>query len=36
MYDSTSDEEHEEAPEIVVAPRIQSCISREENESLLM
>ena len=35
MYDSTSDEEHEEAPETAVVPRIQSCISREESESLL-
>ena len=34
VYDSTSDEEHE-APEIAVAPRIQSCIPREERESLL-
>jgi hypothetical protein len=35
VYDSTSDEEHEEAPETVVGPRIQSCIPREESESLL-
>jgi hypothetical protein len=35
MYDSTSDEEHEESPEIAVGPRIQSCILREESESLL-
>ena len=35
VYDSTSDEEHEEAPETAVGPRIQSCISREESESLL-
>jgi hypothetical protein len=34
-YDSTSDEEHEEAPETMVVPRIQSCILREERESLL-
>jgi hypothetical protein len=35
MYDSTSDEERDEASETSVAPRYQSCISREENESLL-
>jgi hypothetical protein len=35
VYDSTSDEEHGEAPETVEVPRIQSCISREESESLL-
>jgi hypothetical protein len=35
MYDSASDEEHEEASETVVAPRIQSCIPREESESLM-
>jgi hypothetical protein len=35
VYDSASDEAHEEASETVVAPRIQSCISREESESLL-
>jgi hypothetical protein len=35
MYDSTSDDEHEEAPETAVAPRYQSCILREESESLL-
>jgi hypothetical protein len=35
MYDSTSDEEREEASETAVAPRIQSCIPREESESLL-
>jgi hypothetical protein len=35
MYDSTSDEEHEEAPETAMGPRIQSCIPREEGESLL-
>jgi hypothetical protein len=34
-YDLASDEEHEEAPETAVGPRIQSCISREESESLL-
>ena len=34
MYDSASDEEHE-APETAVGPRIQSCILREERESLL-
>ena len=35
MYDSASDEEREEAHETAVAPRIQSCIPREESESLL-
>jgi len=35
MYDSMSDEECEEASETVVAPRYQSCIPREESESLL-
>jgi hypothetical protein len=35
MYDSASDEEREEAPETAVAPRYQSCIPREESESLL-
>jgi hypothetical protein len=35
VYDSTSDEEPEEAPETAVGPRIQSCIPREESESLL-
>jgi hypothetical protein len=35
VYDSTSDEEREEASETAVAPRIQSCIPREESESLL-
>jgi hypothetical protein len=35
VYDSTSDEEREEAHETAVAPRIQSCIPREESESLL-
>jgi hypothetical protein len=35
VYDSMSDEEHEEAPETAVVPRIQSCILREESESLL-
>jgi hypothetical protein len=35
MYDSASDEEREEASETMVAPRIQSCILREESESLL-
>jgi hypothetical protein len=35
VYDSTSDEEHEEAPETAVGPRIQSCILREESESLM-
>jgi hypothetical protein len=34
-YDSTSDEEHEEAPETAMVPRIQFCIMREESESLL-
>jgi hypothetical protein len=33
-YDSMSDEE-QEAPETAVGPRIQSCIPREERESLL-
>jgi hypothetical protein len=33
--DSSSNEEHEEAPETAMVPRIQSCISREESESLL-
>jgi hypothetical protein len=35
VYDSTSDEKREEAPETAVAPRIQSCILKEESESLL-
>jgi hypothetical protein len=35
MYDSTSDEERKEALETAVAPRYQSCIPREESESLL-
>jgi hypothetical protein len=35
VYDSASDEEHEEALETAVVPRIQSCIPREESESLL-
>ena len=35
MYDSTSDEEHGEAPETTMAPRIRSRIPREESESLL-
>jgi hypothetical protein len=35
MYDSASDEEREEASETAVAPRYQSCIPREESESLL-
>jgi hypothetical protein len=35
VYDSSSDEEHEEAPETAEGPRIQSCILREESESLL-
>jgi len=35
MYDSASNEEHEEASKTPVAPRYQSCILREENESLL-
>jgi hypothetical protein len=35
VYDSTSDEEREEAPETAVAPRIQSRIPREEGKSLL-
>ena len=34
-YDSMSDEEREEASETVVALRYQSCIPREESESLL-
>jgi hypothetical protein len=33
-YDSTLDEE-QEAPDTAVGPRIQSCILREERESLL-
>ena len=33
-YDSMSDEEHE-APKTAVGPRIQSCITREERESLM-
>jgi hypothetical protein len=35
MCDSASDEEREEASETAVAPRYQSCIPREESESLL-
>jgi hypothetical protein len=35
MYDSTSDEERQGAYETAVARRIQSCIPREESESLL-
>ena len=35
MYDSASDEEREEDSETAVAPRYQSCVSREESESLL-
>jgi hypothetical protein len=35
MCDSASDEEREEASETAVAPRYQSCILREESESLL-
>jgi hypothetical protein len=35
VYDSTSDEEREEASKTVVVPRIQSFILREESESLL-
>ena len=35
MYDSTLDEGREEAFETAVAPRYQSCILREERESLL-
>jgi hypothetical protein len=35
VYDSASDEEHDEAPDTTVGPRIQSCIPREESESLL-
>jgi hypothetical protein len=35
MYDLVSDEECEEDPETMVAPRIQSFIMREESESLL-
>jgi hypothetical protein len=36
MCDSVSDEEREEASEAMVAPRYQSCIPREDNESLLI
>jgi hypothetical protein len=35
VYDSASDEEREEASETAMALRIQSCIPREESESLL-
>jgi hypothetical protein len=35
MYDSASDEEREEDSETAVAPRFQSCIPREESESLM-
>jgi hypothetical protein len=35
VYDSASNEEREETPETAVAPRIQSCIPREESGSLL-
>jgi hypothetical protein len=35
MDDSASDEEREKAAETAVAPRYQSCILREESESLL-
>jgi hypothetical protein len=35
VYHSTSDEEREEVSETTVAPRFQSCIPREESESLL-
>jgi hypothetical protein len=35
VYDSTSNEKREEAPETAVAPRFQSCILREESKSLL-
>ena len=35
MYDLAWDEEREEASETVVALRYQSCIPREESESLL-
>jgi hypothetical protein len=35
MYDSVSDEEHEKASKTTMAPRIQSCLSREETRSLL-
>jgi hypothetical protein len=35
MCDSTSDEEREEASETAMAPRYQSCILREESESLM-
>jgi hypothetical protein len=35
VYDSTLDEQSEEASETAVVPRIQSCISREESKSLL-
>ena len=35
MYDSASDKEREETPETAVAPRYQSCIPREESESLM-
>jgi hypothetical protein len=35
-YDSTSDEEHEEAPDIAVVPRIQYFIQRDKSESLII
>jgi hypothetical protein len=35
VYDSASNEECEETSETAVVPRIQSCISREESESLM-
>jgi hypothetical protein len=35
VYDSSLDEEHEEALETTVGLRTQSCIPREESESLL-
>ena len=35
MYDSTSDEEREEASETAVEPRYQYCIPREDTKSLL-
>jgi hypothetical protein len=34
-YDSTSDEEHEEAHENAMVPSFHTCIPREESESLL-
>jgi hypothetical protein len=35
MYDLASNDDREEAPETMVAPRIQYRIPREESESLL-